>query len=59
MRKKKETVGIHFQMDKITSNTLEKEAQKTGRSKRQEAAIRLADHVARFSALNEFEYIEK
>lgn len=46
-------------MDKITSNTLEKEAQKTGRSKRQEAAIRLADHVARFSALNEFEYIEK
>ncbi|MDD9158094.1 TraY domain-containing protein [Aliivibrio sp. S4TY2] len=59
MSKKKDTVGIHFQMDKITSDTLQKEAEKTGRSKRQEAAIRLADHVARFSSVNDYEYIER
>ena len=59
MSKKKDTVGIHFQMDKFTSDTLQKEAEKTGRSKRQEAAIRLADHVARFSSVNDYEYIER
>ena len=59
MSKKKETVGIHFEMDKFTSETLLKEAEKNGRSKRQEAAIRLADHVARFSSVNEYEYIER
>ena len=50
MSKKKDTVGIHFQMDKITSDTLEREAEKNGRIKRQEAAIRLRDHVARYSS---------
>jgi len=51
MTKQNDSVGIHFQLDKLTNSDLEIAAAVNGRTKRIEAAIRLRDHVARFRSV--------
>lgn len=51
MTKLKNSVGIHFQLDKFTNSELKIAAAVNGRTKRQEAAIRLHDHVLRFKSV--------
>ena len=49
----KNTTGIQFSMDEITNRLLEKSASASMRTKKAEAAIRLADHVRRFPSIDQ------
>ncbi|MCJ8352300.1 TraY domain-containing protein [Moritella sp.] len=47
-KKTKETVSINFEMKKECNALLTSTIVETGRSKRQEAALRLHDHLKRY-----------